>query len=103
MADDPESNEAIGKRLEITRLALGYRKQTAIVAALGSNFSAALWNNWERGRDRPSLDLANMLCRRFQLTLDWIYRGDRGGLPLRLIQEIETVEPKEPKRRARRA
>jgi len=100
MADNPESNEAIGKRLEITRLALGYRQQTEIVAALGTTFSAALWNNWERGRERPKVDSAIELCKRFQLTLDWIYRGDKSGLPLRLVQAMDDLQPSAASRRA---
>ncbi|CAH1671889.1 helix-turn-helix transcriptional regulator [Chelatococcus asaccharovorans] len=46
------------------------------------------WNNYERGRRRIDLDQAFRLCAVTGVTLDWIYFGDRSGLPLRLAQMI---------------
>lgn len=83
---DVSSYEAIGKRLVATRLALGFESQMEFAAA--ANISPQALNNYERGRSRPALEIALALCNRFGLTLDWIYRGDAGGLPHRLVQAL---------------
>jgi DNA-binding XRE family transcriptional regulator len=83
---DVSSFEAIGRRLLATRLALGFESQLEFATAAGVSPQAL--NNYERGRSRPSLEIALSLCDRFGLTLDWIYRGDAGGLPHRLAQTL---------------
>lgn len=82
--DDPRSTAAIARRLVATRLALGYDNQVEFCTALG--VSPQAWNNYERARAKPSLDVALQMCDRFNLTLDWIFRGDAGGLPHRLAE-----------------
>ena len=84
---DVSSFETIGKRLLATRLALGVESQIEFAAMAG--ISPQALNNYERGRSRPSLEIALALCDRFGLTLDWIYRGDAGGLPHRLVRELQ--------------
>ena len=79
---DPYSTAAIAKRLIATRLALGFESQVEFCRAAG--VAANAWNNYETARSRPTLNVAVQLCDRFGLTLDWIYRGDAGGLPHRL-------------------
>jgi transcriptional regulator with XRE-family HTH domain len=88
----PESTKAIGERLRLTRLALNFRTQAAICRKISEdkNF-AQVWNNWEKGRDRINVDNAILLCQKFRLTLDWIYRGDNGMLPAALATRIEEV------------
>lgn len=90
----PESTEEIGKRLKWTREALGY-SQAAISREISTdpNF-AQVWNNWERGRDRISVDNALTLCAKFKLSLDWIYRGEDGLLPAKLVRAIEEAKSK---------
>ncbi len=83
---DPTSLAATGQRLLATRLALGYESQLEFAHAAG--VSPQAWNNYERGRSRPALEIALALCAQFQLTLDWIYRGDAGGLPHRLARAL---------------
>ncbi len=85
-ADDPLSNEAIAQRLIATRLALGYDSQVEFARAAG--IAANAWNNYETARSRPKLDVAVQLCERFGITLDWIYRGDAGGLQHRLATAL---------------
>lgn len=91
----PESTEEIGKRLKWTREALGY-SQAAIsreISPTDPNF-AQVWNNWERGRDRISVDNALILCQKFKLSLDWIYRGEDGLLPAKLARAIHDAKAK---------
>jgi antitoxin component HigA of HigAB toxin-antitoxin module len=42
------------------------------------------------GKKRLGLDSALLLCERYGVTLDWIYRGDYGSLPLRTEIEIRS-------------
>ena len=42
------------------------------------------------GKKRIGLDSALLLCERYGVTLDWIYRGDYGSLPLRTEIEIRS-------------
>jgi len=44
------------------------------------HFSATRLNNWELGARRIPIDEAELLCQRYGLTLDWIYRGNVSGL-----------------------
>jgi DNA-binding XRE family transcriptional regulator len=81
----PESKEAIAARLEVTRIALGFATQAALSKAIsagnGLRITPQRWNNYESGRDRLTLNLALLICRKFpQVTLDWLYRGDKGTL-----------------------
>lgn len=89
MSDDPTSTEAIARRLIATRLALGFQSQVEFCRVAGVQANA--WNNYETARSRPKLDVALQLCQRFHLTLDWIYRGDAGGLPHRLAAALTTA------------
>jgi len=90
---DPTSTAAIALRLIATRLALGYDSQVEFARAAGVQANA--WNNYETGRSRPKLDVAIALCDRFHLTLDWIYRGDPGGLPHRFASNLASKQPRQ--------
>lgn len=80
MSDDLSKQE-IARRLKVTRLALSFEKQVDFARALGDRVTAQRWNNYKSGRDRLTLNLALTICRKFpQVTLDWIFRGDKGTL-----------------------
>ena len=68
---------AIGRRLELTRQVFGLQQnEFAERAKIATN----AYNQYERGKKRPSIENAIALCDAFDLTLDWIYRGDPSGL-----------------------
>ena len=46
------------------------------------------WNQYEKGDRIITLEIADRLCDLFGVTLDWIYRGDQSGLPLRLSDKL---------------
>ncbi|MBI1202650.1 MAG: hypothetical protein GC182_09085 [Rhodopseudomonas sp.] len=86
----PESLDEVADRLELTRRALGYPTQASFATAAG--MTPQKWNNYVSKRgDRIPIDKALLLCQRFGLSLDWIYRGDMGALPVRLAKEIEVL------------
>ena len=82
------SNEAIGERLRLTRMVFGLAQGDF---AQKASIAANTYNQFERGRKRPSIENAIALCDTFNLTLDWIYRGDASGLPYRLHEAIKSI------------
>jgi transcriptional regulator with XRE-family HTH domain len=83
--DSSRELEKIAERLENTRGALGL-SQSELCAKTGIQRNT--YNQWERGKQRPGLSQAMILCETFGITLDWIYRGDPGGIPARLNDKI---------------
>lgn len=96
MATEREKKR-VGARLSLTRRAIGYKTQAKFVKALKSTYqmSPARWNNYETGDLRVTVPVALALCARFDLSLDWIYRGIRIGLPDDIKQKIEDQEIKD--------
>lgn len=79
---------AIGDRLEKLRRLIGDDQQKfAAKAKLSQN----QYNQWERGKKRPSLDDALKLCDTYNVTLDWIYRGDPSGLGYQLANDLRDL------------
>ena len=48
--------------------------------ALRNGFNTTQYNNWETGKRRIPIDKALVLCDRYGITLDFIYRGREDGL-----------------------
>ena len=71
----------IGQRLLITRSALGL-EQSEFADSAGIPRMA--YKMYENGDVEPSVDTASMICNAFDLTLDWIYRGNTSGLTYKL-------------------
>ena len=101
-----EMRDDTGGRLEITRLALGYEGRGGQAAfALALDMSPQRWNNYEKGREGLPMPVALLLCGRFGLDLDWLYRGMKDGLPSHLrrkIDELEAQDPPQPAKPAKR-
>lgn len=92
----PTSREAIAERLKLTRMACS-PSQAAFAKLTG--ISTQAWNNYEKDVNRISLDQARKLCERIGVTLDWIYRGEMYGLPMKLAADIQKIAA-EPAKRA---
>jgi len=101
MADSPEptSLKDIAERLILTREALG-KNQAELCRITG--ISTQKWNNAEAKRNRLSIPDATRLCRATGVTMDWIYRGVRTGLPALILEALAKAEntPRRPRRRA---
>ena len=82
---DPLSKKAVGLRLELTRDALGAKPG---VFATGAGIGVNTYSQYESGARMPVLANALKLCARYELTLDWIYRGDPSGLKYNLADKI---------------
>ena len=88
---NPESMDSMAKRLRTLRKALG-RTQGKMALAIGSGSGAAMWSNYEAGYRRISTDHALNLCRKYGLTMDWIYRGNPGICDPQLMKALEFQE-----------
>lgn len=62
------------------------KKQVEFASLIGVSQPAL--NNYLKGLRRPDIDVAIAIQSRTGATLDWIYLGDRSGLPVRLATEL---------------
>lgn len=85
---DGTSLEAIGHRLEVTRQALGLQQNEFCARA---KIAPNTYNQYEKGKKRPNIDNAIRLCEAYQLTLDWIFRGDPSGLRYETADVIKAI------------
>jgi len=94
MTDGGRSTYDIARRIIALRTALGHN-QKAFAALV--EISQPAMNNYEKGVRRPELDVAVKILQRTGATLDWIYLGDRSGLPGRLLQQLPVLTEQDTK------
>ena len=82
MTDGGPSNTDIARRLVALREALKYN-QSAFATLI--EVSQPAMNNYEAGIRRPAIEVATKIRVRTGATLDWLYLGQRDGLPARLL------------------
>lgn len=87
----PSSKKAIGRRLELTRESLG---MAAGDFAAKAGVSKSAYSNYASGERAPTLKQALKLCAAYELTLDWLYRGDPSGLKYNLAEQIISLRRK---------
>ena len=58
-----------------------------------AGISQNTYNQYEKAHRRPSLDNAIKLCRTYNLSLDWIYLDEAGGLSARVWRDIIAASP----------
>lgn len=77
----------MGRRLELTRLALGFEEQVAYCKEIkiGKN----TYNAFERGKRPITLNVALKIRKRFAISLDWTICGDPSALPVNLYRKID--------------
>lgn len=87
---DPEDTgdhaQDVARRLRLTRLALRIEDQRDFGEPAG--ISQSLYNRFETGTRLLTLQAALKLCQTYDLSLDWLYRGDPSGLPYKLANDI---------------
>lgn len=72
----------VAHRLEALRIAHGFASQGEMAQAI--NAEVGTYNHWATGRRLISVSAAIRVCAVTGATLDYIYRGEVSGLPLRL-------------------
>lgn len=105
MAPRPDSNEEIGKRLRLIRLAFGALQDPLHPMSQAEfcrlcEIGRQAWNNCETGDARIGLDNANAVRRRTGVGLDYIYHGELRDLPHAMAVEIARLQKAEEKAKA---
>lgn len=85
---DPAYRAEVAARLLLTREVVGL-KQGAFAERAG--IAANTYNQQEKGEKLPSLENAIALCDAYDLTLDWIYRGEPGGLRYEFVAAMKAL------------
>ena len=85
---DDRTPDGVGERLTLTRRVWGLQQQEFAERA-GINASA--YNQYERGKRLISIGHAHRLCDVYDLTLDWIYRGDPSNLRYQTAEAIKAL------------
>ena len=86
MVDQISHQVEIGQRIVALRTAMGFANAAAFAKAV--KISPQSLNNYERGFRRPELEQATKIVKLTGATLDWIYYGERAGLPLQLAERL---------------
>ena len=81
----PLTNKSIAKRLEMTRDALG---KSAAEICREIRCKPNRWSQYEGGDRRITLEIADRLCEKYGITLDWIYRNNPSGLPKEILEKV---------------
>jgi transcriptional regulator with XRE-family HTH domain len=79
----------IGERLKLVRNVVGYSQLEFCERA---RIAPNTYNQLERGNRRPAIENAIALCETYGITLDWIYRGDMGGLSYKTAEAIKALQ-----------
>lgn len=82
MADGTRSIDDIANRLRTLQSALDL---TQVGFAELVDITQPALNNYLQGVRRPRIDEAIKISAKTGVTLDWIYQGERAGLPARLL------------------
>lgn len=94
MTDGGRSTTDIARRLVALRTALGHN-QSAFAALV--DVSQPAMNNYEKAIRRPELDVAVKILQRTGVTLDWLYLGNRSGLPAHLLAQLPDLSEQQSK------
>lgn len=71
------------------------KKQVEFASLIGVSQPAL--NNYLKGLRRPDIDVAIAIQTKTGATLDWIYLGDRSGLPVRLSADLPDLSARSEK------
>lgn len=86
MQTEMDSVITISRRLIQTRLALGFTEQAEFCRQIGVD--KTVYNPFEKGRRRISLDVAAAIRERFGIPLDWTFCGDGSRLPAAVYEKL---------------
>lgn len=89
----------IGNRLRLSRLAVarnrGLKRLEQKKFAKDAGIVQSGYNMVESGKRRISLHTAMLLCDEYELSLDWIFRGNTGLLPGWLLERLKEIDEEE--------
>jgi DNA-binding XRE family transcriptional regulator len=87
-----DQRKVVARRLTMTRKALGFDGwggQSEFCRQLG--IETNVYNPFEKGTRKITLEVAEKICDRFGVSLDWIYRGNPALLPVEVYRKLAEV------------
>ena len=84
-----ELRQAAGRRLELTRVALGFHTQQDFAVALG--IQPTRYNNWKQGLRFPAPEFLAQIYREYGVSSDWILFGSMAALPSKMAASIRKL------------
>lgn len=86
----PHAPKVIGARVRHIRRVFGLTlKEVGEICGTGHSTIG----NWESGLQKPTIAQAQRLADRLGLTLDYIYLGRLGGVPLDVARKLSESDP----------
>lgn len=82
------STKEVGRRLALLRR-LRDLDQKQMAKSVG--VSQGTYSNWETGARPLGITSANAICDQYDVTLDWLYRGNRGTLPFPIEKALREL------------
>ena len=79
--------KAVGNRLRLLRISKGIHVQKSMAALLEA--SPSQYSNWENGIQIIPVEAATKVCGLTGSTLDYIYHGNAGALPMYLVSALK--------------
>lgn len=86
MRDGDSSVESVAERLVLLRQSRGFDSQAAFAQRTGIGIPEL--NHYERSRRLLTLVAANKIRMHWNVTLDWLYHGDRSGLSVEVASSL---------------
>lgn len=83
----------IGARLELLREKNGLT-DTAFARSIGMKQNT--YSPWEQGKRRPKIESALLICDKYNVTLDWLYRGVKETLPFETQRQLGLLPSTKP-------
>ena len=84
----PHDPIVVGRRIRAIR---GYAKWSQAQMATYLDVDRELVSRWERGKSYPSFAAAQLICSRFRLDFDTIYRGYANNLPHEVFESLDPL------------
>jgi DNA-binding XRE family transcriptional regulator len=88
ISDMADSVQTIARRLVRTREALGFT-QSQFCEQIGVEKN--VYNPFEKGKRRITIEVAMKIRARFGISLDWIYCGEVNRLPVELFNKLASA------------
>ncbi|MFW5642142.1 MAG: helix-turn-helix domain-containing protein [Roseicyclus sp.] len=83
--NDPTDDTEVGRRLQALRALIGLNKKDMADA---NGIDITNYGRFEAGARPLPQKVALRLAERYDVTLDWLYRGRWGGLPLEVADRL---------------
>lgn len=84
MVDPPT---VMGPRLKALRIALGYPTQIGFAKEIGVEKNT--YNPWEKGTRALTFEGACLIRKKFRVPLDYLFFGEIGELPARILTKLQ--------------